>query len=82
MSMEFREPMPSRPPMPAMTTAEIGQARSVFQRDQAEAARVPRTKASVVTTARVLVAVYTLLGVYAVLAVLGLAPAMPWSPLG
>ena len=80
--MEPMESMGSRPSTPFMTTAEIGQARSVFQRDQAAAARVARTKASVVTTARVLVTVYTLLGVYAVLAVLGLAPAMPWSPLG
>ena len=59
----------------SMSTDEITQARAVFLRDQAQAARHERTEASTVVTARVLVLLYTVLGAYAVLAVMGLLPA-------
>ena len=64
----------------SMSTDEIIRARSVFERDQAQAARHERTETSAVATARVVVTLYTLLGAYAVLAVVGLLPAADWSP--
>jgi hypothetical protein len=72
----------SKPSMPVMTAAEIGQARLTFERDQARAARHERTETSAVAVARALVAAYALLGAYAVLAVLGILPAAGWSVLG
>jgi hypothetical protein len=82
MSMESMGSMGSRPSLPVMTPAEVFKARVVFHRDQAAAAELARRRAAVVSSARLVVALYLLVGVYAVLAVTGHAPVAPWSPLG
>ena len=66
----------------AMSADEISHARSVFERDQAQAARHTRTMDASVLVARVMVPLYVLAGLYAVLAVLGVLPAAAWSVLG
>jgi hypothetical protein len=62
-----------------MSADEITRARTVFERDQAQASRHRRTEASAVAVARVVVSLYALLGAYAVLAVLGVLPVAGWS---
>jgi hypothetical protein len=66
----------------SMSTDEILAARAVFLRDQALAARHLHAVNVTVLVAWTAVATYVLLGAYAVAAVLGLAPAAPWSALG